>query len=290
MVLNVTQEKLDQPQTGRPAVEISAPKPVTHVVPTDYACVEKNDKPALVPEVNEKPVDANRTVYSSAPKKTAWLLIDRRDGTVYRGKMEETVVGRLTECDICLPMPSISRRHLKIYHSDNQWWIQDLGSSFGTRLNDHPLEQDKPVALARNTAVLQMSRFCYDLVLAPYCGLVETQENASGPVAHLVHEASGEFLCMLGNVMPLGRDFAPEDSRVMQAKVISHRHAEIRREADGWYLVDMNSTNGTYLDDNLLSPEKPVKLTDGARIRMGSMERGERFLWAEGRGADPDEM
>lgn len=289
LALNVTQETVEQPQTGRPAVETATPVLVKPTLPTDYASVQKSAEPPIQLEITvaASAIEALTPAVNAAD--TALMLVNPQDGTIYRGTGDETLIGRLPTCDIHLPMPSISRSHVKIFRKDDKWWVQDLGSSFGTRLDAQPLEADKPVALTRHTAVLQLSRYRYHLVLAPYCALIDAQEPVQGPAGRLVHEASGEFLCMTGAVLSLGRKYAPADERVMHSQVISGEHAKIIREADGCCLVDTHSTNGTYLDDTQLTPETPVKLTDGARIRLGSEANGETFRWFEGRGEDPDE-
>ncbi len=45
------------------------------------------------------------------------------------------VVGRAEECDIKLFNPQISRKHLRIFRKDGNWFVEDLGSSGGTILN-----------------------------------------------------------------------------------------------------------------------------------------------------------
>lgn len=59
---------------------------------------------------------------------------------------------------------------------------------------------------------------------------------------------------------------APEDSAV------SHNHAAIIATDGGWALVDIGSSNGTYLNGSLepLVPNQPVVLSAGDRIHLGA--------------------
>ena len=50
---------------------------------------------------------------------------------------------------------------------------------------------------------------------------------------------------------------------------VSRRHAEIRRQNDQFFVVDAGSTNGTILNGEMLTPEQPVPLHPGDRIRIG---------------------
>lgn len=52
-------------------------------------------------------------------------------------------------------------------------------------------------------------------------------------------------------------------------RMISSRHAEIRKTGNAWCLVDLGSTNGTKLNDLLLTPRQEYHLDDGDRIAIG---------------------
>ncbi len=52
---------------------------------------------------------------------------------------------------------------------------------------------------------------------------------------------------------------------------VSRRHAMIRRGEDTLTLVDLKSTNGTYLNGQRLIPNQPRVLRDGDEIRLGRL-------------------
>jgi hypothetical protein len=52
---------------------------------------------------------------------------------------------------------------------------------------------------------------------------------------------------------------------------ISRRHVMIRRAEAGYEVIDLSSTNGTWMNDERLIPEKPYPLKSGARLRIGRL-------------------
>jgi hypothetical protein len=51
----------------------------------------------------------------------------------------ETVLGRDEQCHVSINDSSVSQRHARVYHSDGEWYVEDLGSTNGTYVNDRPL-------------------------------------------------------------------------------------------------------------------------------------------------------
>lgn len=52
---------------------------------------------------------------------------------------------------------------------------------------------------------------------------------------------------------------------------ISRRHAKIRRAGNGYEIIDLASTNGTWLNGERLIPDKPYPLANGAQVQLGRM-------------------
>jgi len=53
---------------------------------------------------------------------------------------------------------------------------------------------------------------------------------------------------------------------------ISRRHAEIQWVNGKLQIVDLDSTNGTFVDGKKLSPKTPVTIQVGSRIKLGNLE------------------
>ena len=54
---------------------------------------------------------------------------------------DEIVVGRGSDCDIQIDRDSVSRRHARVYRVDEQWFVEDLGSTNGSYINDVPIQR-----------------------------------------------------------------------------------------------------------------------------------------------------
>ncbi|MGH2498139.1 MAG: FHA domain-containing protein [Ktedonobacteraceae bacterium] len=69
------------------------------------------------------------------------------------------------------------------------------------------------------------------------------------------------------NVLTIGR--APDNQLTLQDQQASSHHAELRPDAQGYLLVDMNSRNGTFVNEQRLMPQTPRLLISSDTIRIG---------------------
>ncbi|MCS6802693.1 MAG: FHA domain-containing protein [Chloroflexota bacterium] len=51
----------------------------------------------------------------------------------------ETTVGRAPGSGLVLPDETVSSRHALLRRVDGRWWVEDLGSTNGTRVNGRPI-------------------------------------------------------------------------------------------------------------------------------------------------------
>ena len=62
-------------------------------------------------------------------------LIDEAAEKAYVIGCDSCIIGRSPDCDIKLRYPSVSGKHAKIYKVGAAWFIEDIGSSTGTKVN-----------------------------------------------------------------------------------------------------------------------------------------------------------
>jgi hypothetical protein len=53
---------------------------------------------------------------------------------------------------------------------------------------------------------------------------------------------------------------------------VSRRHAKLLYEGNAWFVVDLDSTNGTLLNGTELAPRTRVALSDGDKLEFGEVE------------------
>lgn len=86
---------------------------------------------------------------------------------------------------------------------------------------------------------------------------------------HRLMGVDGELIAKLeGESVTIGKQKGEADV-LLPDPSISRLHARIVQEADGYYLEDMNSTNGTYKNGLRLQPYEKRKLEEGDEIGLG---------------------
>ena len=65
------------------------------------------------------------------------LVLFKKDGSTKNFKLPSTVstVGRRRDCDLCIPLMAISRRHCEFNMDQSKLTVRDLGSKNGTFVN-----------------------------------------------------------------------------------------------------------------------------------------------------------
>ncbi|MDD9939260.1 MAG: GGDEF domain-containing protein, partial [Myxococcales bacterium] len=91
-------------------------------------------------------------------------------------------------------------------------------------------------------------------------------ERSEGVLTVLRGPNAGSLFTLDTQRVILGR--SGEAHVLLTDRAMSRRHACIAREADGYYLQDLGSANGTFVDGQ--EATTPIRLQDGSRIEMGA--------------------
>ena len=71
------------------------------------------------------------------------LVFINKDGTVQPFKVPSAVtfIGRRQDCDMCIPLSVVSRRHCEIYSEFDKVMVRDLKSRNGTFINNQSIDE-----------------------------------------------------------------------------------------------------------------------------------------------------
>jgi len=83
------------------------------------------------------------------------LILLKKDGTkkVFPVRNKATTLGRRPDCDLCIPLQVVSRRHCQLSQEDNALKVRDLSSSNGTFLNGQKVDDEVPANPGDNLQV-----------------------------------------------------------------------------------------------------------------------------------------
>ncbi len=69
-------------------------------------------------------------------------------------KPGEYTLGRFPTNDIVIPDPYVSRRHARLFYKDGRWFIEDLGSTNGTIVDNEDLRGKEPRELKDGSEIV----------------------------------------------------------------------------------------------------------------------------------------
>jgi hypothetical protein len=167
--------------------------------------------------------------------------------------------------------------------------VLEAGDFFGERaLTDEAPREMSAQALTR-ARLLRLDKATFaslvrespDIAMAMLGRLsraVGTREQAPAH-ALLVHEASGVELALSAASHSVGRSSQTRGvqpdidlTRFDPEKTLSRKHARIDRRPDGFYIVEEEGRNGTFVNGRRLAGGQEMSLADGDRVTFGLVE------------------
>ena len=268
---------------------------------THYSSVE------AIPQVG----GARRTGAARAVAPSGGRLVSLVDGKEYAVPDKGLVIGRDAGCDVVVPRNEVSRRHAELAPTEDGYVIRDTSSN-GVFVNGERIQGSLRLSRADVIRVGgEEFRFYADVLnptppsasAATKEGVVLRSESLTPSLANTLfnqrvvetttHEplatlevlnegpSKGMHYAIRTPLAQVGRG-VNNDVRLTDESV-SEVHAKLERRDDGWYAVDMNSTNGTWVAGSRVTGERRL---DGAPdVRFGGVKL--RFVPA---GVNPDEL
>ena len=83
---------------------------------------------------------------------------------------------------------------------------------------------------------------------------------------------AGQVFYLERDVAVFGRGGETAGERIaLPEQSVSRQHMRLQRGSQGWVLVDLGSTNGTYLNGQRIREQEPYLLREGDRVALGGM-------------------
>lgn len=222
------------------------------------------------------------TLLLGHPKEKIYAYItDMNTGERHPLNMWETSIGRSSSSDIVIRYPSISRSHAVLSRRIDGWYIYDLNSKHGIRINGNRVNESGTLASGDRITFANVD-FRFEIIDDPVQkagkktrkGTVTAspiQQSSNAPrdfYAHprMINPRTGEVFMLVGNHVTIGA--APKSDIRLSGKGVSRSHCELVLYEDGWAINDLHSTNGTFLNGRKTS--QPQLLFDGDVITLGT--------------------
>jgi pSer/pThr/pTyr-binding forkhead associated (FHA) protein len=193
---------------------------------------------------------------------TGGRLVSLVDGREYPVPDEGLVLGRDPTCDVVVPSTEVSRRHATIAPSAGGYLLSDLSTN-GMLVNSTRVMESRLLGKGDVIRVAEEEFRFYADNAPPPRPLLATLEVV-GTTA-----LSGQRFEIRTALVHLGR--GDHNDLVLADESVSDSHATIqKRESEGWYVVDMESTNGTYVAGRRIAGIS--RLEDTCDLRFGGVK------------------
>lgn len=211
---------------------------------------------------------------SSAPPEEsavqgAYPKLRDTSGREYLLKAGDNSIGRDPSSDVLINNGTVSRRHALILIEDDTAWVEDLGSTNGTKLNGQSLTVGERVPLPPQ-AELQFGEVVLTVELPEGFRAVVSAEAVAPPLAFLILKESNERFPLYARPQKIGRRAG--NDIVISDPFVSGQHATIEIVGDEVRITDLGSTNGTFLNETRLVPHQPTTISAGAVLTLGKSQ------------------
>ncbi|MBZ4335773.1 FHA domain-containing protein [Corallococcus sp. AS-1-12] len=207
--------------------------------------------------------------------------------------LDDSVItlGRDKTCQVVLPQQAVSRNHARISQEGTLYFLEDLGSAYGTKINGKTLPKGEK-ELLRNGDVIAIAQ--YDV---RFDKVVEIAPDVSDKTSFLARGilkdamrglAGGEerFLRYMNGPREgqrieiseaqehiFGRDEKEADV-ILKDDLVSRKHAKVRRDWSGTHVEDLGSRNGIKVNKKRVNRKA---LKDGDELEIGAT----RFVYVD---------
>lgn len=175
---------------------------------------------------------------------------------------DKLLFGRDKSADLRFParMRFISGKHFEIQRTQTGFEITDLSSANGTLHNGKMLDPESPATL-QNGDVIRIGDKSFGISI----GLYFFNPAGAAPIHGYSFSKEVHTILSKKSEINIGRDETCDF--VIPSPDVSRFHARVENVNETYWITDLNSLNGTYLNDQQITQ---AKLEEGDQIQVGS--------------------
>ncbi len=205
----------------------------------------------------------------------------------YDFRQEMITIGRDPTNDIQIPLTTVSRRHAQIFYERGDYFLEDLGSTHGTQVNEQVIKGKNSKKLLKDGDTIRIMSF--SIQFKSHLSLFDRKpgENTELLTRRLVEEVLGSLdggsdpttlRVMSGpdegrryevredqSEVVIGR--SPDCEITIDDQNASRRHGLVKRTMHGFTVQDLGSKNGVLVNGTRI--QEPKELKDGDEIQLG---------------------
>jgi pSer/pThr/pTyr-binding forkhead associated (FHA) protein len=237
-------------------------------------CTPTTRRPAPRKSCRREASTWSATPAQSAAAATGGRLVSLVDGKEYEVKEGGLTIGRDASSDIVLASRDVSRKHAPFFKlADGSYEIRDFSAngvyvnekarSKAGRARTRRLDPDREggVSLSGRSSAGRSTRPATPPRAAaapapavppapPRQALASLEVRNIGPANGKRHDIRAPFVSV-------GR--GPRNDIVLDDTSVSRKHAQLQRRNDGWYVIDLDSANGSYVSGKRFAGEKKLR-------------------------------
>jgi ABC transport system ATP-binding/permease protein len=192
--------------------------------------------------------------------------------TAYMVTQNKVSIGRGEECDIVLDGETVSRVHCQISHIGADFHLRDCSRNGtflnGRRISVSVLSDSDQIRVGNNILLVHFSiGFNTNWTTGKVTTSYRVDPNLDTMKPQIIVKGLEEGVTQLfsENLLIIGR--RSDNHIVLDADNISRQHVSIERRELGYFVCDLSSSNGTYLNDDRIDS---AHLKNDDRLRIGN--------------------
>jgi pSer/pThr/pTyr-binding forkhead associated (FHA) protein len=219
---------------------------------TSFVTAVKRPEPASAP--------AAKRIGTVGPGATGGRLVSLVDGREYAVPEGGLVMGRDPTCDVVVPTGEVSRKHAVVTVGPDGYVVTDMSAN-GLSVNGQRVASSCRIVRG-DVLTIGPEEFRFHADVAPARPVLGSLGVKSSGLLN------GTTFEIRSHLTHIGR--GAHNEIVLADDSVSDSHAKLQLRDDGWYVVDMGSTNGTYVGGRRILGE--ALLQGAPDLRVGGIK------------------